>query len=95
MHKTPYLTKKIALFYSFLYLFEDNKLEYEKKYTCLVELTRQMLLSERHPDDLVKAIIEYVATRLSNPKEDPRLDVYNKEINYMTDILKIFLPIEL
>lgn len=44
MYKTPYLTKKIALFYSFLYLFEDNKLDCGKKYTCLVELTRQMLI---------------------------------------------------
>ena len=40
IHKTPYLTRKVALFYSFLYLFEDNKPECGKKYIYLVDMTR-------------------------------------------------------
>lgn len=36
-----------------------------------------------------------MASRLANPKEDPRLDVYKKEISFLTDILKGFLPTEL
>jgi hypothetical protein len=104
LQRAPRFTKKVAMFYVFLHLFEEENAlltptaEANARYGCLVDFTRKLLLLEAGNEDFVKIILEYIVYKFSLSRELADLktfDYLHGEIHFLADVLADLLPVEL